>query len=432
MKALSLLLLTLFGGSVFSLAQNPIIKDQGVSDPHVRVFNDTVYLFSGHDSNPDDKTWVMPNWQVFSTTDLVNWKREAIISPTDNYMENNSTDCWASDAATRNGKYYFYFSDRKRGIGVMQAEHPAGPYIDALGKPLVAPMHDPTIFADNDRNNTSFLIYGDKEGGGYRIAKLNENMIELAEEPKTIEIIGKEWDEAPEWMDKNYLFKHQGIYYLSWGRDYAISENIYGPYRCEGAVGEGHNLSEFAHGSFFWWKGQFYHIWCYYIRPGFKYRETIISYCHFNTEGKVITDTRFLDKHKEYGVGRYNASWQKIEAEWFYEKASEMKKQESDEEGFEMLTTTSNGWLLFANVDFSERVNTFKARVSGNVAKGEIEVRLNSLSGPLLGKITISDKNTYETVSCSIPEVSGKQNVYLKFVGQPNSQVKLDWFSFSE
>lgn len=31
-------------------AQNPITKAKGVSDPHIRVFNDTVYLFSGHDA----------------------------------------------------------------------------------------------------------------------------------------------------------------------------------------------------------------------------------------------------------------------------------------------------------------------------------------------------------------------------------------------
>ena len=95
--------------SFYSYAQNPIIKNQGVSDPHVRVFNDTIYLYSGHDSHPSDKTWIMKDWRVFSSTDLVSWKIRDTISPKDNYMDDNSTDCWASDAISRNGKYYFYF-----------------------------------------------------------------------------------------------------------------------------------------------------------------------------------------------------------------------------------------------------------------------------------------------------------------------------------
>jgi len=251
-------------------SQNPILKGLGVSDPHVRVFNDTIFLYSGHDANPNDKTWVMKDWRVFSSIDLLNWSLQTTISPNDNYMDDNSTDCWASDAATRNGNYYFYFSDRKRGVGVMSAKSPTGNFKDVLGKPLVAPMHDPTILIDDDANKTPYLIYGDKEGGGFHITKLNEDMVSIAETPKPIQIIGNAWENAPHWMDKNYIFKHKDIYYLSWGRNYAISKNIYGPYECSGSVGNGYQLSEYAHGSFFKWKGQFYHIWCYYIKKGFK------------------------------------------------------------------------------------------------------------------------------------------------------------------
>jgi len=135
----------------------------GVSDPHVRVFNDTIYLYSGHDATTADTTWVMKDWRVFSTTDLVNWNLRNTISPKENYIDDNSKDCWASDAASRNGKYYFYFSDRKRGVGVMTSDAPAGPFKDALGKPLVSPMHDPTILTDDDTKKTPYLIYGDRK-----------------------------------------------------------------------------------------------------------------------------------------------------------------------------------------------------------------------------------------------------------------------------
>ena len=221
---ISILLFLAILSNQLAFSQNPVIGDIGISDPHIRVFNDTVFLYSGHDSDPNDRTWVMIDWRIFSTTDLINWKFRETISPRDNYMDDNSTDCWAGDAASRNGKYYFYFSDRKRGIGVMTADSPTGPFKDALGKPLIAPMHDPTILIDDDE--TPYIIYGDKEGGGYHIARLNEDMISLAEKPKPIEINGEEWESAPNWMDKNYLFKHLDTYYLSWGSFYATSGNI--------------------------------------------------------------------------------------------------------------------------------------------------------------------------------------------------------------
>jgi len=412
-------------------AQNPVIKDIGMSDPHVRVFNDTIYLFTGHDSHPDDKTWVMKNWRIFSTVDLVNWKQKATISPKDNYMNDNSADCWAADAASRNGKYYFYFSDRKRGVGVMVADSPIGPYADALGKPLVSPMHDPTILIDNYKKKTTYLVYGDKEGGGFHIAKLGDNMISLAEKPKPIKIIGEEWEKAPEWMDKNYIFKYNDKYYLSWGRDYAVSENIYGPYACAGAVGEGYNLSEFAHGSFFWWKGQFYHIWCYYIRPGYKYRESIITYCHFDNNGRIVTDTKFLDKHFENGVGRYNASWDKIEAEWYYEKSIEPEKQSKDKL-FEITNIVAGSWLRFANVEFENILTTFSANLRGGNKKALIEIRLDSLSGEIIGAISFPTTSEYETVKCKVKEVVGKHDIYLIFSGMSGEDLGIDWFKFTK
>ena len=375
------------------LAQNPILKEMGVSDPHIRVFNDTIYLYSGHDASPKDRTWVMKDWRVFSSTDLLTWSLQKTISPKDNYMDDNSADCWASDAATRNGNYYFYFSDRKRGVGVMSAKSPAGDFKDTLGKPLVAPMHDPTILIDDDTSKTPYLIYGDKEGGGFHITKLNEDMISVAETPKPIQIIGNAWEKAPHWMDKNYIFKHKNTYYLSWGRDYAISKNIYGPYQCVGAVGNGYNLSEYAHGSFFNWKGQFYHIWCYYLKKGYKFRESIITYCHIGDDGKIVTDTNFLDQHFKNGVGQYNASWEKIEAEWFYEKSSiTIQKTGNQTDGFAVSNLKNGDWIKFANLTFDK---TYQKVVVNSVfkgTKGTLEIRTKSPEGKRIGKIEFVSK----------------------------------------
>ncbi len=423
--------------SIIANGGNPVIKEIGMSDPHVRVFNDTLYLFSGHDDSPGDTTWVMRDWRVFSSTDLINWKLETTISPENNYMGKGSTDCWAGDAAARNGKYYFYFSDRKRSIGVMEANLPGGPYTDVLGKPLVEPMHDPTIFMDQDKKKTPYIIYGDKEGGGYHIAELNDDMISLAEPSKPITIIGNEWEKAPGWMDKNYLLRHNDFYYLSWGRDYATSTNIYGPYQCAGAVGNGHHLDEFAHGSFFWWKGQFYHIWTYYLTQDFKYRECIITYCHIDDDGRIVTDTGFLDNHFSTGVGQYDASWPEIQAEWYSGKSEEIIKRGSRETGFRLGNIENGSWVKFANVDFSNKTKKLKfiASLDEISKKGTIEIRKDSLSGQLIGKAFINGKrkNAGEsTVSCKLKKINGMNDIYLIFRGKPSFSFRFDKFSFKE
>ena len=416
-------------------AGNPVIKGIGMSDPHIRVFNDTIFLYSGHDDKPSDKTWVMKDWRVYSSTDLINWDLRTTIKPSDNYMGENNTSCWACDAAYRNGRYYFYFSDQKRSIGVMVSENPAGPYIDVLGKPLISPMHDPTAFINDNKEKTPYIIYGDKSGGGYHIARLNDDMISLAENPKPIVIKGKEWQDAPIWMDKNYLFKYNGIYYLSWGRDYAISKNIYGPYHCAGEVGEGFNLNEYAHGSFFWWKGQFYHIWTYYIKPGYKFRECVITYCHFADDGSIVTDTEFLDKHFETGVGQYSASWPEIQAEWYSEKSKEITVKGTRELGFYLDNIKDGSWVKFSNVDFGKQKckRFFSATLSDVSKEGGIEIRSDSLSGKLLGKADFCNGqllNDKIVITCKMKKIFGKKDIYLKFNGKDSEMFRLDKFHF--
>lgn len=435
MKKHALIPLLFLVFSQINSAQNPIISDIGMSDPHVRVFNDKLYLYTGNDEDPDDRIWVMRNWRVFSSTDLTGWTQESTISPADNYMGGNSKDCWAADAATRNGKYYFYFSDRDRSVGVMTSNSPTGPFSDPLGKPLARPRHDPTILTDDDANKTRYMVYGNKEDS-YHIVKLNDDMISLAETPRRIKINGKEWDNAPIWMDKNYIFKHNGVYYLSWGRDYATSTNVYGPYTSRGRVGTGYNLSEFAHGSFFWWKGQFYHIWCYYLRPEFRYRESIMTYCHFDDDGNIVTDTDFLDKHYANGVGQYDSSWSKIEAEWFYEKSGELKKQECVEGGFQMSFIKNGDWLRFNNTTFSNKPTKFSVRVSSTNNNGKVELRKGSPTGELITELAVPNTGgfeSYETISAKIEPLEGKQNIYLVFKGGASGFLfNINWMSFSK
>jgi hypothetical protein len=258
-------------------------------------------------------------------------------------------------------------------------------------------------------------------------------MISLAEEPQPITIIGEEWENAPNWMDKNYIFKYRNTYYLSWGRDYATSSNIYGPYTCAGAVGHGHHLNEFAHGSFFWWKGQFYHIWCYYIDRKYKFRESIMSYCHIDESGKLVTDTRFLDKHFSYGVGRYHASWPKIEAEWYSSASPGIEKISAGKDNFVLSNIRNGDSIAFANVTFENEPTEFIASVQNVKGNGKIVIREDSRSGKLLGEVNVEEK-THEgksqSLSCKLKPDSGTKNIILVFDGEVDCEFHLDYIQF--
>jgi hypothetical protein len=229
------------------------------------------------------------------------------------------------------------------------------------------------------------------------------------------------------------MFKHKDVYYLSWGGDYAISKHIYGPYNCVGSVGEGYKLGEYAHGSFFKWKGQFYHIWCRYIRDGYKFRESMITYCHIDDEGNIVTDINFLNQHFSNGVGQYQASWEKIEAEWFYEVSEGIQKSGTKEEGF-ILTDIENGdYIKFANVNFDKVYKKIVMRIRFDGEKGKLEIRTGSPNGKCIGKMSLNSKNQsnqFQIIKFKIKAISGVEDIYMSFKGNDSDMLNLDWMSF--
>lgn len=169
----------------------------------------------------------------------------------------------------------------------MKSSKPEGPYVDALGKPLVDSF-DPTIFVEDD--GTPYIIYGKHD---YLIARLKDSMIELDEEPRVIPLDRKgKFSTA----DKNSLHKHNGIYYLSCSGCYATSDNIYGPYVHQGRVGTilGLNTS-FAHGDFFEWHGDWYHVWCKYRdRKKERIRDCFIAPVTYGEDGSMNDNLEYL------------------------------------------------------------------------------------------------------------------------------------------
>ncbi|MEX0720464.1 MAG: family 43 glycosylhydrolase [Balneolaceae bacterium] len=75
--------------------ENPIIQDIFTADPAALVYQDTVYLYVGHDEATGDEMFNINEWMVYSSTDMKNWTSHgAIMKPTD--FEWSAGNAWAS------------------------------------------------------------------------------------------------------------------------------------------------------------------------------------------------------------------------------------------------------------------------------------------------------------------------------------------------
>lgn len=215
---------------------NPFIVNRGVADPHVRVYNDSFYLYATSDFSPDSPTFKNTWWWIWQSPDLVDWTLRTILYPNataatpDEFLH-----CWATDSMLRNGSFYFYLSLGPYEIGVMRAPTPTGPWSNALGKPLVSKNYpfnpstqsrDPGAFADDD--GKFYLVFGTFN---YYIAELGDDMMSFVGEPRYVTVINSTSQNGVGILDdKPYLHKRGGTYYLSYGCFYSTSASVWGPF----------------------------------------------------------------------------------------------------------------------------------------------------------------------------------------------------------
>lgn len=370
-----------------SLAGNPIISNQGVNDPHIRIFGDTAYLYASHDKSARNEGFVMEDWQVWSSDDLVNWRLRSTLDPGQTYLRDQPgfSSAWATDIAEKNGRYYWYFSEANRQTGVVVGESPVGPWIDPLGAPLLTAdltethEYDPGLFAEGSNR---FILFGVWD---YYLARLGDDMITLAETPRKIEIRGAQGPytfakgtpfDGRLTDDKPFIHKHEDLYYLSWGAFYATSTALYGPYDYRGAVIADESFPtglssptwpvgprQGRHGSFFEWHGQTYFAYCDISQSGNRYfRDTFISYVHYRADGSMAPIRVDLT-----GVGEYDASGGAIEAEEFFANSGFAKMdRKGSSNGFVVALDGRVGELTYPNIRKLGGKDTLVIELSGD------------------------------------------------------------------
>ncbi|WP_428242906.1 family 43 glycosylhydrolase [Gynuella sp.] len=272
--------------SIDHFSTNPILSKVGVdlADPDVIYANDRFYLYP---TTVPTRDWLSTNMHVYSSDDFIDWQDDGEIVSNQNFTWED-TKFWAPAIEKRNGKFYFYFS-LNHNVAVAVADSPTGPFTDPLGGPLVEGHIDPDVFIDDD--GQGYLYYGQ----GYpRVQLLNDDMISTRGQEIALE--------APNMREGIYMFKRNGVYYLSWSVDDARSDNYHveysigqsplGPFEYQGVllekagelVGTGHHSIIQMPDSDDW-----YIVYHRHFVPdgGGQYREIATQKLTFNNDGTI-------------------------------------------------------------------------------------------------------------------------------------------------
>lgn len=254
----------LLGGGVpdytTSEAGNPFI-DGWYADPDTEIYDGLYWVFPTSSRPYDEQTYL----DAFSSPDLVHWTKHPSVMSTAN-VSWATRAVWAPAPISRNGKYYLYFGandiepeNMVGGIGVVVSDRPEGPYVDAIGEPLIGAYYngaqpiDQDVFIDDD--GQAYIYYGGRSHAN--VAKLNEDMISIGtfdDGTQFKEITPTSYTEGAQ------MFKRDGKYYMMWSEggwggpnyavSYAISDSPLGPFDRLAkvleqdpavAVGSGHN-----------------------------------------------------------------------------------------------------------------------------------------------------------------------------------------------
>jgi len=128
-------------------------------------------------------------------------------------------------------------------------------------------------------------------------------------------------------------------------------------------------------------------------------------------------------------VPTIKSAFDKIEAENFDSKNARELSIIDTVNGGKGIGYINNGdYAVYKSVDFKNGANSFKALVASSLTS-TVELRLNSPTGTLIGKLSISATggwNNYEEQTCTISNVTGVNDLYLVFSGPVN----IDWFKF--
>ncbi|WP_330286144.1 glycoside hydrolase family 43 protein [Streptomyces sp. NBC_00576] len=427
-------------------ADNPIVQHVYTADPAPLVYNGRVYLYTGHDEDGSTSSFVMKDWRVWSSADMVNWTDHGspLSLATFSWA---SADAWAGQAVERGGKFYWYVPVTARAtgrmaIGVAVSDSPTGPFRDALGHPLVENSEiDPTVFIDDD--GQAYLYWGNPN---LWYVKLNADMTSYAGSPVQIPLttagFGTRTDNPDRptlYEEAPWVYKRNGLYYMVYAARccaefiaYSTAPSPTGPWTYRGTVMPAQGNSFTNHAGIVDFQGNsyfFYHNGALSGGGGFT-RSVAVEKFSYNADGTIptinMTDTGAPQLGALDPYVRQEAetiAWGSgIETEW------------TSDGGMNVGWIENGDYTKVKGVAFGPGPSSYTARVASATGGGTVELRLGSPSGTVVGRCSVPNTGGWQawtTVTCPVSGVTGTQDLYLRFTGGSGYLFNMNWWQFT-
>ena len=443
----------------FCLAQNPFVQTWFTSDPAPLVHDGTMYVYTGHDEDNADFFW-MQEWRVYSTKDMVNWQDHGspLALETFSWADDRA---WAGQTIERDGKFFWYICAHSKlsngmAIGVAVSDSPTGPFRDALGKPLFENGSwdhiDPTVMIDDD--GQAWLMWGNPQ---CYYLKLNRDMISYSGELGRLDMTeeafggpimskrekGKQYKDS--YVEGPWLTKRNGTYQLLYAAggvpehiSYSTAPHPTGPWKYAGEIMPLSDTKSFTnHCGVADFKGHsyfFYHTGKLPKGGGFG-RSVAVEEFKYNADGSFPTIMP-TDEGVE-PIAKFDP-YRKVEAETMaFSKG--VKTEQNDEVGVYVTDIHNGDYIKLQAVHLCYKTpRTFTARVASGLRGGQIEIRLDSVGGKLLGTLDVPGTGGWEkwqTITTdlaaldSYPSRLHTRDLYLVFKGRKGPKLfNFDWW----
>lgn len=257
-----------------------LVPGDYMADPSVHVFDGTLYIYPSHDwesgieENDNGDHFNMKDYHVFSMTDMDGEVTDHGVVLRAEDIPWAGRQLWDCDVAFRNGRYYMYFPLKDKNdifrIGVAVSDKPEGPFIPEENPMKGSYSMDPAVLDDGDGNyymyfgglwggqlqryrankalECAILPEGDEPALCGKVAKLGEDMLEFAEEPRDVLVLDENGrpltagDTGRRFFEASWVHKYNGKYYYSYSTGdthllcYATGDNPYGPFTYRGVI----------------------------------------------------------------------------------------------------------------------------------------------------------------------------------------------------
>ncbi|MBC7958260.1 MAG: family 43 glycosylhydrolase, partial [Vallitaleaceae bacterium] len=382
---------------------NPFLPlENCIPDGEPRVFGDRVYLYGSSDV-VNELSYCSPNHYVFSASihDLEHWTNHGIAFSASGP---NSEVPWAEgvlyapDVIEKDGIYYMYFNLSDGSEGVAISHSPAGPFTNAKQIYYPSPIEDgaplrnidPAGFVDED--GKAYYYWGQFNA---QAAQLKDNMFELIAETYNRSIIS----EADHFFHEGSSMRKIGdtYYYIfcdiSTGRannlGYATSKSPLGPFTYQGVIINNHDSDPESwnnHGSIVQIKGQWYIFYHRSSNNSVYSRRACAEPITIDESGKILPVEMTTQ-----GFSQSPSAYSRM----YCSRACILKGGNyitQVEQNAQIIVHNKNGcYAGFKYLDFGVSISTaelqFTARICPKVEAGTIEIVLDAIDAPVIGKV---------------------------------------------